>query len=101
MGPQFVVVCKVSIQTSILPYLMQMLLILQMIVEKGGKVDVLDFASRLHTWMTQGFKELGDIGKLYSQCVTISRRIYMSDRWNGDRSNHKESADSSKFPEGS
>ena len=34
-----------------------------MIVEKGGRVDVLDFASRLHTWMTQGFKELGDIGK--------------------------------------
>ena len=41
-----------------------MLLILQMIVEKDGEVDVLDFASRLHTWMTQGFKELGDIGKL-------------------------------------
>jgi hypothetical protein len=34
-----------------------------MIVEKGGQVDVLDFANRLHTWMTQGFKELGDIGK--------------------------------------
>jgi hypothetical protein len=47
-----------------------MLLILQMIVEKGGQVDVLDFASRLHTWMSQGFKELGDIGRFY--CVTVT-----------------------------
>ena len=42
-----------------------MLLILQMIVEKCGQMDVVDFANRLHTWMKQGFKELGDIGKLF------------------------------------
>ena len=39
-----------------------MLLILQMINEKDGKVDKVDFAKRLYTWMQYGFKELGDHG---------------------------------------
>ena len=39
-----------------------MLLILQMIVEKDGKVDKLDFAKRLHHWMQHGFQELEDVG---------------------------------------
>ena len=37
-----------------------MLLILQMIVERRGQVDVVDFANRMYTWMRQGFQELGD-----------------------------------------
>ena len=31
-----------------------------MIVEGRGQVDVLDFAGRMHNWMTLGFQELGD-----------------------------------------
>ena len=40
-----------------------MLLILQMINENHGKVDKVDFAKRLYSWMQYGFKELGDFGK--------------------------------------
>jgi len=40
----------------------QMLLILQMIVERGGSVDGLDFARRIHGWMKHGFPEFGDVG---------------------------------------
>jgi hypothetical protein len=39
-----------------------MLLILMMVVEKNGGVDKLDFAAKLHNWMCNGFKELGDYG---------------------------------------
>ena len=41
-----------------------MLLILQMIVEKHGQVDIIDFARRMHNWMNHGFQELGDIGSV-------------------------------------
>lgn len=27
-----------------------------------GRVDKMDFATRLHNWMKHGFEELGDIG---------------------------------------
>ena len=30
-------------------------------MQKGGRVDRLDFARRLHNWMYYGFEELGDI----------------------------------------
>ena len=66
-----------------------------MIVEKGGRVDVLDFANRLHTWMTQGFKELGDIGKFLLGDKLLVTSYILPNRWNGNWSNHKESADPS------
>lgn len=40
-----------------------MLLILLMLIEKGGKVDQLDFAAKIHNWMLHGFEEFGDLGK--------------------------------------
>ena len=42
--------------------LQQMLLILQMINDKQGQVDKVDFANRLYNWMRFGFEELGDFG---------------------------------------
>ena len=41
----------------------QMVLILQMIVEGQGRVDRCAFAEKMHHWMKNGFKELGDIGE--------------------------------------
>lgn len=39
-----------------------MLLIMMMLTEKGGKIDQLDFAAKIHNWMLHGFQELGDLG---------------------------------------
>ena len=39
-----------------------MLLIMLMLTEKGGKIDQLDFAAKIHNWMLHGFQELGDLG---------------------------------------
>lgn len=39
-----------------------MLLIMLMLIENKGRVDQLDFASRLHNWMCHGFTEFGDLG---------------------------------------
>ena len=51
-----------------------MLLIMMMLIERNGQVDQLDFAKRIHNWMTSGFKELGDIGtylEWLSSCQTV------------------------------
>lgn len=40
----------------------QMLLILQMIVERKGSVDKRAFAEKMSNWRRNGFKELGDFG---------------------------------------
>lgn len=40
----------------------QMILIMQSLVDKNGEIDPLDFAKKLHKWMKEGFKELGDRG---------------------------------------
>ena len=40
-----------------------MLLVLQSIVDNGGRAERLDFARRLNDWMIFGFPELGDVGK--------------------------------------
>ena len=40
----------------------QMLVILQSVVDTGGKVERHHFAKRLNDWMIFGFPELGDVG---------------------------------------
>ena len=40
----------------------QMLLILQMILDRDGGVDKLDFAKRIQNWRSHGFSEFGDRG---------------------------------------
>ena len=40
----------------------QLLLILQMIVERGGTVDRCAFAKKMDNWRKRGFIELGDYG---------------------------------------
>ena len=47
-----------------------MLLIMMMLIEKGGKVDQLDFAAKVHNWMLHGFEEFGDLGML-CKCVMV------------------------------
>lgn len=49
-----------------------MLLILLMLIEKNGKVDQLDFATRIHNWMKHGFEELGDIGIRINESGTLA-----------------------------
>ena len=40
----------------------QLLLILQMIVERKGSVEKCAFAEKMSNWRKNGFKELGDVG---------------------------------------
>ncbi|XP_070558794.1 ADP-ribosyl-[dinitrogen reductase] glycohydrolase-like [Ptychodera flava] len=42
----------------------QMILIMRSLVDKKGKVDVVDFANKLLNWAKKGFPELGDKGGL-------------------------------------
>lgn len=53
-----VLVLNVSVWLTV-----QMLLIMMMVIERNGRVDQVDFAKRLHGWMSAGFKELGDLGE--------------------------------------
>ncbi|XP_052082828.1 ADP-ribosylarginine hydrolase Tri1-like isoform X2 [Mytilus californianus] len=39
----------------------QMILIMRSLVDCGGKVDPVDFAKKLKTWIQSGFSELGDL----------------------------------------
>lgn len=39
-----------------------MILIMQMLIERNGSIDQLDFAAKIHGWMNHGFQELGDLG---------------------------------------
>ncbi|XP_052082859.1 ADP-ribosylarginine hydrolase Tri1-like isoform X3 [Mytilus californianus] len=42
----------------------QMILIMRSLVDCGGKVDPVDFAKKLRTWIRSGFSELGDFAGL-------------------------------------
>ncbi|CAC5424615.1 unnamed protein product [Mytilus coruscus] len=42
----------------------QMILIMRSLVDCGGKVDPVDFAKKLRTWIQKGFSELGDFAGL-------------------------------------
>lgn len=42
----------------------QLLLILQMIVERKGTVEKCAFAEKMINWKMNGFKELNDVGRL-------------------------------------
>ena len=59
--------------------LTQMLLILQMINDRGGHVHKVDFARRLYDWMRFGFRELGDVGMYdpthYKLLFTVSHAV--------------------------
>ena len=83
-----------------------MLLILQMINDRGGHVDKVDFARRLYNWMRFGFKELGDLG-IYDSTPIISCLVVpvhclsFPGRWYGNWYDCASHADSSRIPEGS
>lgn len=66
-----------------------MLLIMLMLTELNGKVDQLDFASRMYNWMRHGFKELGDIGNIIHVPNLWNEEFdflipYPIHRWNGN-----------------
>jgi ADP-ribosylglycohydrolase len=50
----------------------QMLLILQMIIEHRGKVDVKDFARKMKHWAKHGIEEHGDIGGMGIGSTTVN-----------------------------
>ncbi len=53
---------------------LQMLLILQMILDRNGGVDKLDFAKRIQNWRSHGFSEFGDLGGM-GIGMTVSRTL--------------------------
>ncbi|CAI8047878.1 Uncharacterized protein MJ1187 [Geodia barretti] len=60
----------------------QLLLILQMIVERGGTVDSCAFAKKMDNWRKRGFKELGDYGGMgigMTVSNTLSHHSFLTD----------------------
>ena len=49
----------------------QLLLILQMIVERGGSVDKCVFAGKMRHWRHKGFPELEDVGRPYTSLLHV------------------------------
>ena len=53
----------------------QLLLILQMIVERGGSVDKCVFAGKMRHWRHKGFPELKDVGRPYTLSLACNSCI--------------------------
>jgi ADP-ribosylglycohydrolase len=60
----------------------QLLLILQMIVERKGSVEKCAFAEKMSNWRKNGFKELGDVGGMgigMTVSQTLSHPVFLTE----------------------